>query len=102
MTLSLSFIFYHGWHQNLGVFGKFLSHPWLHFVAKFNFSTFMIHYLFIWYENATAHYVFDYVDNRLATVQRFISTVVVSNILGLFVYLLFEAPTNSLLRALIH
>lgn len=87
------------WLGHGGILNKFLSAPIFGRLARFSFSTFMVHYLLLWYEASVETRHLDF--RPFAMGMRILSSTVVAQVLGYLVFLVFEAPAFNVAKALL-
>ncbi|KAI1307698.1 hypothetical protein HDE_00637 [Halotydeus destructor] len=86
----------------LTVLRTLLSSRFFELTSRMSYSTFMVHYLFVWYDSFTTRGTFDYVKQKnVLFVDKLIQVLIVSHFMGFFFFLLFESPTTLMMRKLI-
>jgi peptidoglycan/LPS O-acetylase OafA/YrhL len=70
---------------------------WL-YLGRINYSTFMLHFLFVWYNNFSLRATIEY--RGFPILMRLISELVISHFLGYLGYIVFEAPCLNITKAL--
>ncbi|KAI1283705.1 hypothetical protein HDE_12532 [Halotydeus destructor] len=90
ISLSFAIMCYLLWLDTSIWFAKFLSLRVFSVLVRISYSTFMLHVYVIVYESYTRQDPLEY--HILALVMRWISTVVVSFVVGYFGYILIESP----------
>lgn len=94
-SIGAAIVFYLIWLRGGHLF---LSARIFAIIGRVSYSTFMGHMLVLWYENS--------LESRgsrsfrpFDVAQRFLGAIVVSNLLGLIIYLFFEAPSFNVTKA---
>lgn len=84
------------WEGHLSVLNSLLSNRLFRITGKIAYSTFMVHYLLIWYQNANARHQRDFYALGLfcETVAHFF----LSHLFGYLFYVIIEAPAANLLK----
>ena len=96
-ALVFGWLAYCTWCSKLPLLGDIVSSKFFVPFGRLSYATFMIHYLYIWYENFTLRDPIEYRKHPMA--MRILSTLVVSQILGYFAYLVIEAPMLNMLKS---
>lgn len=103
MVIVLAYLggFYLAWNEHFDFIGKQGLVNWRLFeiAGKISYSSFMVHYLIIWYRNATERHMNEFI--WLDLFNLVVAIVTLSHILGYFLYILVEAPASNLLRLLL-
>lgn len=73
----------------------------LQLAGRLSFSTFMIHYLIVWYYIAQLRSPVGFNRDYIASFMIVCGVLVLSHILGLLVYILFEAPLTNFLKTML-
>lgn len=84
------------WNGNFSIWTYVLSNRVFQVVSKISFSTFMMHYVMIWYQNADARF-----QREFYAVGLFNETVAIlflSHVFGFLLYVIIEAPAANLLK----
>lgn len=86
------------WNGKLRLLRTFMDSRLIQVLGKISYSTFMVHFLLIWYQNANARYQRDFY------LVHFLNEVVahfcLAHLLGYLLFLLIESPAANLLKKL--
>ncbi|KAI1286398.1 Nose resistant to fluoxetine protein 6 [Halotydeus destructor] len=96
--MALMLLLYLLWLGKMAPFRSLITSRTFELTGRISFSSFMMHYLFIWYENAQTRQPFDYVDDPLSLWMRVISMFICSHIVGYIFHIFFEAPATNLMK----
>lgn len=90
------FIYYASWCDPKSILSSIGSNRYIVILSRISYSTFMIHYFVIWYFmfNQSRQLESSYYD----WILNFIPILIISQVAGLFVYLVVEAPFFNLLK----
>lgn len=99
LSMSVAGMVYLCWLGRGGDMCRVLSSTLFARLGRFSFSTFMVHYLLIWYEASISRSPYDLTPYPM--VLRIIASLTVSQVLGYFVFLIFEAPAFNITKALL-
>lgn len=92
----LCIFFYANWNGNLPEIFNFLSLRAFIILGKFSYSTFMVHFLVVWYYIGTLRYQMDVTVFPMSLDS--IALYCISHILGYFMYITVEAPAMNLVK----
>ena len=84
--------------SNRSVLKRFLSCRFFELTAKISFTSFIVHFLVIVYEMGTSTYMLNFYSEKVNLINRMMSNLVVSHVIGLFFHLLVELPASNILR----
>lgn len=88
--------FYSAWNGNIPVFASFLSLRLFVVLGKFSYSTFMMHFLVVWYHIGTLRQQYEYFT--ISVHMDVIALYCISLLLGYLVYIIIEAPSIKLVK----
>lgn len=95
-ALAIAITNYMFWNGSLPVISSFLSNSLFQKLGKFSYSTFLMHYIIIWYQNSRARYPRDL--NHLGLFNETISLLVMAHLLGYLLFIIVEATVIRLVR----
>ena len=98
ISVFFTWLIYVCWMNKATFYGHHLKMKWFLPLGRISYSAFMMHYLFVWYESFNLREQLEYTSTSI--LNRVISTVISSYILGYFAYLLCEAPFISIVKSI--
>ena len=98
ISVFFTWLIYVSWMNKATFYGYHLKSTWFLPLGRISYSAFMIHYLFVWYESFSLRNQLEYTPGSI--LNRVVSTVISSYILGYFAYLLCEAPFMSIVKSI--
>ncbi|KAI1279545.1 Nose resistant to fluoxetine protein 6 [Halotydeus destructor] len=98
-SVTCAWVAYCCWARRAGWLGAILSAPFWEPLGRISYPVFMVHYLYVWYENFNLRDGIEFRNFSLA--QRVMSTLLASHILGFFAHLVFEAPYLGLAKSML-
>lgn len=96
IAASVCNTFYLLWNGVLPAISSFLSSRLLVVLGKFSFSIFIVHFLVLWYHIGTLRHQIDY--SLYSQLFESLALYCTSVVIAYFVYLVFEAPANNLVK----
>ncbi|KAI1288134.1 hypothetical protein HDE_09625 [Halotydeus destructor] len=97
LSLAFCVLMYLCWLGRGGPVQLFLSCSFFGKIGRFSFSTFMMHWLLLWYDTATMRYQQDYSYTSMVT--ALLSITIASHFLGYILYLIIEAPVANFAKS---